>query len=110
MTVFWIAPFSLPEVPISGYTVNLTQHDSDGNKLFGAVVYEANTSQVIPIPGDLGCSDACSELRLSVAALNGAGIGECGVITFSSISGILVHSMQTTGVAYTSQHVDALKS
>ena len=97
LEIFWKEPFSLPEVPITGNIINLTQFSSsDGNELFSAVFYDVNTTHVIAVPDHVGCQlqEVCSKFFLSIAAMNGAGTGEYKAVTFSSVSGLLLIEME----------------
>ena len=65
----WTAPYSLDNVPITGYCIN------DG---FDNIITTNNTNITLSVTGP----DPCVLNNISVAAVNGAGIGEPNNISF----------------------------
>ena len=85
--VSWSAPFSLLDVPILGYVLNVTNATA-GNRLHdGVLVPGADLSWAMHISSDFQCPQTCSQFVLSMAAVNKVGEGEPASITFSPVQG-----------------------
>ena len=72
MLLKWSAPYTLDNVPITGYNINDDQ---------GTLLDTVNTTEYILI------GDYCDITTVYVSGVNGAGIGESNNVTFYIVRG-----------------------
>ena len=75
----WSAPYTLDNVPITGYNINDDQ---------GTLIDTVNTTEYIMTSSN---DDPCNVTTVYVSGINGAGIGDSNSVQFYIAKGILYH-------------------